>query len=364
MTSSVIHSWIMDNDGVAPTTPRGASRERPPARRVIERLDDYQQHHRWVGLPLAVVYKFSDDQGTYLAALITYYGFASLFPLLLLLVTILGSLLRGDPGLQQQILHSALRDFPVIGDQIGQNIHSLHGSVAAVVIGILGSLYGGLGVTRAGQYALDTVWAVPRAARPDTLRASLRGLTLLLVLGTGLLATTALSALTTGADAYGATLGVGLRITATLLAVSVNTALFIAAFRLLTTRNIGIDQIRTGAIAAAIAWQALQELGTYYLAHELKGASATYGLFGIVLGLLAWIYLAALIVVFCAELNVVRAKHLWPRSLLTPFTDNVELTPADKSAYTSYAQAEQHKSFENIQVTFPPPSTDREQPHE
>jgi YihY family inner membrane protein len=350
----------MNSGGVAPKPPRAAQQSDVPAaaRRVLERLDDYQQRHRWVGLPLAVVYKFVDDQGTYLAALITYYGFVSLFPLLLLLVTILGFALHGDPDLQQQILHSALRDFPVIGDQIGQNIHSLHGSVTAVVVGILASLYGGLGVTQAGQHALDTVWAVPRTARPDTLRASARGLALLLVLGTGLLTTTALSALSTGADAYGATFGVGLRLTATLLAVSVNTVLFIAAFRILTTHNVTIQQIRTGAIGAAVAWQALQELGTYYLAHELKGASATYGMFGIVLGLLAWIYIAALIVVSCAELNVVRAKHLWPRSLLTPFlTDNVDLTRADKSAFTSYAQAEQHKDCETIDVTFPPPPT-------
>jgi uncharacterized BrkB/YihY/UPF0761 family membrane protein len=147
----------MDNDGAAPTPARGAlqSDDARAARRVVERLDAYQQRHRWVGLPLAVVYKFIDDQGTYLAALITYYGFVSLFPLLLLLVTILGFALRGDPGLQQQILHSALRDFPIIGDQIGQNIHSLHGSVPAVVIGVVGSLYGGLGVTQAGQHALE-----------------------------------------------------------------------------------------------------------------------------------------------------------------------------------------------------------------
>jgi hypothetical protein len=119
-----------------------------------------------VSLPLAVVYKFLDDQGTYLAALITYYGFASLFPLLLLLlllVTILGSLLRGDPGLQQQILHSALWDFPIIGDQIGQNIHSLHGSVTAVIIGVIGSLYSGLGVTRAGHHRAIRVEHSPTA---------------------------------------------------------------------------------------------------------------------------------------------------------------------------------------------------------
>ena len=330
---------------------------RPVDRGVLGRLDDYQREHRWVGLPLAVIYKFGDDQGTYLAALITYYGFVSLFPLLLLLVTALGFALPGHPGLQQQVLHSALRDFPVIGDQIGNNIHSLHGNITAVVIGVLGSLYGGLGVTRAAHHALDTVWAVPRTARPDPLRASVRGLALLAIFGAGLLATTALSALSTGAGQDGATFGAGLRVAATLLAIVLNTVLFIAGFRLLTVTDIAISQIRTGAILAAIAWQILQELGTYYVTHTLTGASATYGLFGIVLGLLAWIYLTALIVVFCAELNVVRAKHLWPRSLLTPFTDNVDLTHADKSAYTSYAQAEQHKSHETIDVTFRPPPT-------
>ena len=132
---------------------------------------------------------------------------------------------------------------------------------------------------------------------------------------------------------------------ATLLAVMINSGLFLAAFRILTTRHVALGQIRTGAILAAIAWQLLQEVGTYYLAREFKGASATYGLFGIVLGLLAWIYLAALIVVFCAELNVVRAKRLWPRNLLTPFTDDVDLTRADKSAYTSYAQAGTTQGF-------------------
>jgi membrane protein len=357
------YTAAMDGDGVAARRAGEApqSAEPRPARGVVARLDDYQQRHPWVGLPLAVVYKFIDDQGTYLAALITYYGFVSLFPMLLLLVTMLGFALRGDPNLQQLILHSALRDFPIIGDQIGQNIHSLHGNVTAVVIGVIGSLYGGLGVTQAGQHALDTVWAVPRTARPDTLRASLRGLLMLVLLGTGVLATTALSALTTGAEAYGATLGVGLRITATLLAASINAGLFLGAFRILTARDVVIDQILSGAILAAIAWQLLQVLGTYYLAHELRGASATYGLFGIVLGLLAWIYLAALIVVFCAELNVVRAKRLWPRSLLTPFTDDVDLTRADKSAYTSYAQAERHKASQIIDVTFPSSSTAHEE---
>jgi len=99
----------------------------------------------------------------------------------------------------------------------------------------------------------------------------------------------------------------------------------------------------------------LQWIGTYTLGHALKGATATYGLFGLVLGLLAWIYLGAVTVVVCAEVNVVRAERLWPRSLLTPFTDNVELTPGDRRAYESYAVTERHKGFENVNVDFERP---------
>jgi uncharacterized BrkB/YihY/UPF0761 family membrane protein len=124
------------------------------------------------------------------------------------------------------------------------------------------------------------------------------------------------------------------------------------AFKVLTARRIAVRQIRAGAVAAAVTWQALQLAGTLLLGHKLKGATATYGLFALVLGLLAWIYLGAVTTVICAEFNAVRAGQLWPRSLLAPFTDNADLTTADRRAYTSYAKTERHKSFENIDVSF------------
>lgn len=322
---------------------------------VVGRIDGYQRRHRWAGLPLAVLYKFVDDQGNYLTAVITYYGFVSLFPLLLLLVTILGFALQGNAELQQRVLDSALTQFPVIGDQIGSNIHSFHGSVPALVIGLLGSLYGGIGVVQATQNTLNKVWGVPRNSRPNPVKARLRSLLLLAAGGAAIVVTTVLSALASSARAYGASLGGGTRAGATVLAVALNVALFIVAFRVLTARPVPIRQIRGGAIAAAITWQALQWTGTYTLGHALKGATATYGLFGLVLGLLAWIYLGALTVVVCAEVNVVRAERLWPRSLLTPFTDNVQLTPGDRRAYESYAVTERHKGFENINVDFEQP---------
>lgn len=319
---------------------------------VIARLDGYQRKHPSAGFVLAVLYKHVDDQGGYLAALIAYYGLLSLFPLLLLLSTVLGLVLAGDPHAQQQVLNSALSQFPVIGDQLRNNIHQLHGKVLALVVGILGSLYGGLGVAQASQNAMNKVWAVPRNARPNPLKARGISLLLLLIVGGGVIATTVLSALTTGAGAYGTNLGAGPRVLTTVVAVAVNALLFMLAFRVMTAGDITIQQVRPGALAAAVLWQGLQEVGTYYVGHELKGASATYGVFGLVLGLIAWIYLGALGLVLCAEYNAVRAKRMWPRSLLTPFTDAVQLTAGDRRAYRSYPVTEKHKGFERVRVDF------------
>jgi membrane protein len=322
--------------------------------RVVSSLDGFQRRHRWLGFPLAVAYKFVDDQGGYLAALITYYGFLSLFPLLLLLVTVLGFVLHGDPHLQSKLLNSALAQFPVIGSQLRENVHARTGSGLALVVGIVGTLYGCLGAAQATQNALNRAWAVPRNERPNPIKSRLRSLLLVVVLGIGVLVTTGLSGLTTGAGAFGATVASGLRGGAIALAVLTNIALFMLAFRVLTATEVPTRHLRMGAVVAGIGWEIGQLLGTYFVTHALKGTREAYGVFGLVLGLIAWIYLLALITVLSAEINVVAQRHLWPRALLTPFTDDVELTSADRRTYTAYAESERHKGFENIDVDFQP----------
>jgi len=254
------------------------------------------------------------------------------------------------------VLDSALAQFPVIGGQITANIRSFHGSVVGLVIGMLGCVYGGLGIVQATQSTLNKVWGVPRNSRPDPVKARLRSLLLLAFGGASVIATTVLSALGAAAGAYGASLGGSARAIATAAAVLLNVALFTVAFKVLTGRPVTIRQIRAGAVAAAVTWQALQWAGTLLLGQKLKGATATYGLFALVLGLLAWIYIGAVTTVICAEFNAVRAGQLWPRSLLAPFTDNAALTTADRRAYTSYAKTERHKSFENVDVSFGEPA--------
>jgi YihY family inner membrane protein len=318
---------------------------------IAGRFDDYQQRRPWAGFPLAVIYKFGDDQGGYLAALITYYGFLSVFPLLLLLSSVLGFVLQGNPALQQQILDSALRQFPVIGEQLGDP-HGLRGSATAVVIGLLGSLYGALGVAQAGQNAMNTMWAVPRNSRPNPILSRLRSL---LLLATGALAfvlTAVLSGVGSNLNGVGENLGWVLRTTASVLSLALMIAFFVFLFRLGTAQQLSRMDVLPGALAAALVWQLLQRFGALYVGTVVRNADATNGVFAIVLGLIAWIYLATVSVLFCIEGNVVHVRRLYPRTLLTPFTDDVDLTDADRRAYSSYARAQRNKGFESVDVSF------------
>ncbi|MBV9013829.1 MAG: YihY/virulence factor BrkB family protein [Pseudonocardiales bacterium] len=317
---------------------------------LTARLDSFQQRHAWLGFPVAVLYKFIDDQGGYLAALITYYGFVSLFPGLLLLISVLGYTLHNDPSLQQALLGSALKQFPIIGSQLQENISSIHGSGLGVILGVLGALYGGLGVSVAIQTALNRVWAVPRYARPDAVLSRLRGLLLFVLIAAVLLITTGLAAVGPVVAGYG--LGAGVGIAAIPVAIIVNVGAFLVGFRVLTARSVPLADLMPGAVCAGVAVQVLQTGGALFVSHELTGASQIYGVFGLVLGLLAWLYLQAVIVVLCAEINVVRARRLWPRSLLTPFLADVPLTHADKDSYRSYVDSERFNPSQQVHTTF------------
>lgn len=316
---------------------------------VTDRIDAFQRRHPAAGYPIGVLYKYFDDGGGYLAALIAYYAFVSLFPLLLLLSTVLGFVLSGNVELQQRVLDSALSQFPVVGDQLGEP-KAIGGGAVGLVVGILGSLYGGLGVAQAFQYATNTAWAVPKNSRPNPFKARGRSVVLLVTAGVAVLGTTVLSALAGNVAAFGAFS----RILLFVAAVVVNGAVFIFAFRIAAARDLGVRDVAPGAIAAAVVWQLLQTFGVVYVAHVVKGASATNGVFALVLGLLAFLYVTAVAVVLCVEANVVRVDHLHPRALLTPFTDNVDLTHGDRRAYTGQAKAQRSKGFEDVDVTFHP----------
>jgi membrane protein len=318
---------------------------------VATAVDRFQRRHPVLGFPTAVVYKFFDDQGVYLAVLITYYGFLSLFPLLLLLASVLGFVLRDDPDLQDRILDSTISQFPVIGEQL-RDPRGLDGSGVALLVGAIVAVYGALGVGQALQNAVNIAWAVPRNDRPNPVKARLRSLLLIATGGIAVLATTTVSVL---AGSFGATDGVmssEAAIPATVAAVVLNSVIFAAVYRIATATRLRLRDVLPGAVLSAVVWQLMQVFGTAYAAGVVKDSTPTYGVFALVLGLFGWTFLVALGVVLGVELNVVRTKRLFPRALLTPFTDDVDLTSADVRAYGDAARAQRLKGFQDVAVTF------------
>jgi membrane protein len=310
----------------------------------LRALDRRQQQRRRVSFVAAVIKKFGEDQASQLAALIAYYGFVSLFPLLLVLVTVLGFVLQGNPSAQDSVLHSTLDQFPIIGTQLQNNIHSLKGSPVSLAIGLLGSLLAGLGITNASQNAFNRVWAVPHKHRPNFLVARLRGLGVLAALGTLVILSTLVAGfVTAGGQGIAAIVG------GVLVAFLVNLLLFFAAFRLLTTEHVDTPDLLPGVLVAALLWTLLQHVGGYYVDHVVRHAKETSGLFAFVLGLLAWLYLGAQVTLLAAEVNVVRARRLWPRSF---FSD--PLLDADRRALTASAEVEERVHQEDVQVSFDP----------
>jgi uncharacterized BrkB/YihY/UPF0761 family membrane protein len=285
-----------------------------------------------------------------------YYAFLSIFPILLVFITVLGFVLGNRPGLYHRLLSSALVEFPVIGDQLRFN--ELHGSWTVLVLSIAISLWGARGVATAAMNAFNTVWNVPYAQRPGFGPTLARSFGLLFTLGVTVVVTGTLS----GIGGTGR-LGIALRVGAILLSTALNIGLFLLAFRLGTAKVVPTRCMVPGAVASAVLWQVLLATGALLVAHQVRHAQSLYGVFGVVLGLLAWLQLQAQITLYAVEADVVRARRLWPRSVSPP-----PLTGADRQALTSYVEAERRlpPDEQRVAVHFPPEApgdpSDRSEP--
>ena len=313
----------------------------------LKRFDTFQQRHEALAIPVAVIKKTGDDQGGNLAALVAYYAFFSLFPLLLVFVTLLGFVLTTSQ--LQSVEHSVAMNFPGLTGRKGIiQFTTLKGSAFALIFGIVASLYSGLGVTNGVQVALDTVWAVPKKERPDFLQSKLRGLFMLLSLGVLFIVATLVSGIVSAG--FG---GAGTKILGILVSYLVNCGLFFAAFRFTVDDSVPTRALRSGILLAAFFWTLLQSLGGLYVHHVLKSLSGTYGIFAIVIALLVFLHLGARLTLYAAELNVVLERHLWPRSLFGPPDQ-----PADQRTLADIAKIEERHDIETVQVSFsePPPT--------
>jgi membrane protein len=308
--------------------------------RPIRSFDRYQQRHPAWAVPMAVIRKFGNDQAGGLAALVAYYAFFSIFPLLLVFTTILAFVLQGNKELYDDVTKSVLAQFPVVGNQL--QAQALTGKVTALVLGLLTSVWGGLGVTVAAQNAFAKIWAVPYKDRPDFFRSRLRGLLLIMVLGVLFVLSAVITGLVT--TTFGGALA---KVAGYATALAVNFGLFVAAFRFLTASTIPTRQLWLGAAVAAVFLEILQLVGAIYIQHVIKRASETYGTFATVIGLLVWLHVIAQLTMYAAEINTVVVRRLWPRSLLGP-----PESAADRETLTALAKMEERHEQESVEVRF------------
>jgi membrane protein len=316
----------------------GASR----TARILAAADTWQRSHAAAAVPVAVLKKFGDDRASSLAALMAYYAFFSLFPLLLVFVSVLGFVLEGDPSLQADIVDSTLARIPVIGTQLDDEVAPLTGSALGLAVGLAGALWAGLGVTLALGRAFQELWDVPRLDQRGPIRSRAYGVAALVVLAAVLVGSTVLSGLAIGG-------GIGPaaeRLSALALALVVNTAVFLAVFGLLTQRPFRIRELLPGVTLAAVGSLILQSVGGWYFDRTVTGAGDTYGTFALVIGLLSWFWLGSHLLLLAAEVNVVLHRRLWPRSLTG------DLEPADREALRRGAEAARQDRRQEILVRF------------
>jgi YihY family inner membrane protein len=306
----------------------------------LRAVDAWQRGRTWAALPVAVAKRFGDSGAGSLAATIAYYGFFSIFPLLMVLVSSAGFVVRDRPDLQERLVDSALANFPVVGAEIRDSVGAIDGSGVALAVGLALAVWAGLGAVRAAQVAMDTVWDVPRRARRGAPASIAMAVVMLLVVGAFVTAGAVLTGLASAASGWVGTVG-GLAGVA-----AVNVAMFAISYRVLTAADVSFRDVAPGAALAGLGWAALLALGGSIVGNRIASSSDTYGSFALVIGLLAWIYLGAQLTLLGAELNVVLRHRLWPRSL------QGELTEADERALRRSAAQEHRTDGEVIDVRF------------
>jgi YihY family inner membrane protein len=318
-----------------------------PFEKIMRRVDAAQQGFGPAALIFGVTKKFGDDNAGTLVSNLAFSAFLCVFPLLLVLTTVLNLVLVHNPGAHHALLHSTLHEFPVVGSQLGDNIHGLQrSSIIGLIVGILGLLWGSTGLAQSGLFSMSQVWNLPGPERPNYFSRLGRSFAFLAVLGAGLIITTGLASFGTFGR-HNIVLGV----LSEILAVVVNIATYFGVFRVLTPKSVHSRQLVWGAVVGGVAWTILQAVGGYLIGHDLKNDSVTYGVFAAVLGLVAWIYLGSQITIYAAELNTVLAGHLWPRGMVQP-----PLTEADQRSLALQATQNQRRPEQEVSVEFTTPA--------
>jgi YihY family inner membrane protein len=308
----------------------------------LEQVDEFQQEHKPVGVTFAVVKKFAEDKSTNLASMIAFWAFFSIFPLLLVFVTLLGFFLPA--GNKDQVLHRVASMFPLLD---ASTVGGLSGSGWALIIGIVSALWSGTSVVRTVQFAFNSVWEVPYKEQPKLIEQVGRSVLVLATLGVGLVISTLITGFVSG-TANGLSIGWFGHVIGYVIAIALDVGLFLVAFRWLTDREVSFHDVLPGALLSGIAFWVLQSISSLIISRYLKNAQSTYGNFATVITILWWFYIQSIITLFGAQLNVVLRERLHPRGLV-----DAPQTRADHRAYDKYAKERTYHDDERVETKFP-----------
>lgn len=310
---------------------------------VLDKVDAAQKRLKPTSVAVATFKKFSEDQTTNLAAMMAFWAFFSIFPLFMVLVTVLGWVLPASD--KDQVLTHVAQLFPLVNPS---TIKGLTGAVWALALGLVTSLWSGMGAVRTVQTAFNSVWEIPRHERPGFFEQIKRSLLVLVTIGAGFVLTTLISGLVTSASS-GVHLGIAGRIAGYAISIAVDVGLFIAAFRMLTDRSVTVRDVLPGAVFSGLVFFILQQLSAFIISRHLKSAQSTYGTFATVITILWWFYLQSIVTLLGAQLNVVLKERLHPRSLV-----KAPQTEADHRVLQAYAAERTYQPEEDVRVEVRP----------
>ena len=311
--------------------------------KLLDKIDTIQQHRPSLSFIYALIKKYGDDRGGYQAALITYYGFLSLFPLLLVLVTLVQIVFGPNSSVRQHIITSVGHYFPLLSSQLQNNVHAKSGEGIGLAIGLLLTFYGARGGVNALSYTLNNIWHVPQDKRGNFLTNLWHGIAIMFVGGIGFIVAAAVSGLSSSVN-YSSLSKLLLNFMSVCIIAGVLTA--VSRLAIMLPAKAQFRDLLYGNIACAVLLQILLTFGSLIMKRELQNLNSIYGTFAIVLGLLFWIYLLTQVFMYAAEANAVRYWHLWPRGLTPP------LTAADRQAQKLYLRRESYVGDESVEVEF------------
>ncbi len=268
------------------------------------RVERWRARSRPFDATMRFLDQLRDHRTTKNAALVSHFAFLSVFPLMLVLTTVLGFLLEHHADWRKQIIDSAAARIPIIGSEIARDPGRLTGNTTVLIVGLLTTLWAGTKAFLAIQTGLDDIAEVPIDRRSNAAASRLKALIGIGLIGGAQVVTAASTSLVgiTGVSAVGKLLGV-------VGALVINVLVVLGTYRWLCTRRRAWRDLVPGAVAAGTVFAALQLVGTTVVQRWITNASPVYGTFATVIGLLSWLSLHALVALLGAELNVVVSRR-------------------------------------------------------